>query len=78
MFRGRERQYLDRGRAILDRVAKELDGVGIVESPPRFEGHFMSMIMTAKKTAGGDKPAPPPQGRREPGGSSGAPSRRGP
>ena len=56
MFRGREKQYLDRGRVILNRVAKELEGVGIVESPPRFEGHFMSMIMSAKKSAASEKP----------------------
>ncbi len=77
MFRGRERQYLDRGRTILNRVAKELEGVGIVESPPRFEGHFMSMIMSAKKTAGGEKPAPAPAGKQGPAGGSGAPARRG-
>jgi len=49
MFRGREMQHLDYGRRILDRVMKELDGICIVESNPRVEGHFMSMIMSPKK-----------------------------
>ncbi|HXI02234.1 MAG TPA: translation initiation factor IF-3 [Candidatus Saccharimonadales bacterium] len=71
MFRGRERQYLDRGRKILDRVAKELQEVGIVESPPKYEGHFMSMIMSAKKGAtAGEKPARTGASRRGSGNSS--------
>ncbi len=77
MFRGRERQYLDRGRVILDRVAKELAEIGVVESPPRFEGHFMSMIMSAKRTAGSAAPpARPPAGKPRAGGAAGAPDRR--
>jgi translation initiation factor IF-3 len=59
MFRGRERQYLDRGRVILNRVAKELSEIGVVESPPRYEGHFMSMIMSGKKGGAAEKPARP-------------------
>jgi translation initiation factor IF-3 len=65
MFRGRERQYLDRGRKILERVRDELEGIGIVESPPRYEGHFMSMIMSAKKGAG-EKPAGEGAAKRTP------------
>ena len=51
MFRGREMQHLDYGRRILDRVSAELDGLGIIETSPRVEGHFMSMIMAPKKGA---------------------------
>jgi translation initiation factor IF-3 len=78
MFRGRERQYLDRGRKILDRVAKELQEVGVVESPAKYEGHFMSMIMSAKKGATtGEKPTRTGAGRRGSGNSSsGAAARR--
>ena len=57
MFRGRERQYLDRGRTILKRVADELVDVGVVESGPKYEGHFMSMIMAAKKSLIAEKAA---------------------
>ena len=58
MFRGREKQYLDRGRRILVRVENELEGMGIVETPPRVEGNFMSMIMAPKKGVVVEKPAP--------------------
>ncbi len=58
MFRGREMQHLEYGRRILDRIQNELDGTGIVETPPRVEGHFMSMIMAPKKgVAAAEKPA---------------------
>jgi translation initiation factor IF-3 len=56
MFRGREMQHLDFGRRILDRVTKELDGIGVVEAWPRVEGHFMSMIMSPKKGVVIEKP----------------------
>jgi len=65
MFRGREMQYLDRGRRILDRVRDELQEIGMVEFHPRVEGRFMIMIMSAKKGVGpAEKPAkaaPPPK-----------------
>jgi len=61
MFRGREKQYLDRGRRILDRVQSELDGIGIVETHPRVEGNFMSMIMAPKKGAVVEKAPPKPE-----------------
>jgi translation initiation factor IF-3 len=61
MFRGREMQHLEYGRRILDRVRAELDGTGIVETSPRVEGHFMSMIMAPKKGAApAEKPAAKP------------------
>ena len=56
MFRGREMQHLDFGRRILERVKVELDGVCLVESSPRVEGHFMSMILSPKKGAVVEKP----------------------
>ena len=66
MFRGREMQYLDRGRRILDRVRDELVEIGLVEFHPRVEGRFMIMIMAAKKgIMPAAKPAktPPPAKR---------------
>lgn len=83
MFRGREMQHLDYGRRILDRVRAELEGVGVIETMPRVEGHFMSMIMSPKKgVAPAEKPpaakpaaakrtrktAQPPAEKKEPGG----------
>jgi translation initiation factor IF-3 len=52
MFRGREMQYLDRGRRILDKVRDELAEISVIEFHPRVEGRFMTMIMSAKKGIG--------------------------
>ena len=34
MFRGREAQHLERGRAVLDRLMKDIADIGEVEEPP--------------------------------------------
>jgi translation initiation factor IF-3 len=47
-FRGREVTHSELGRGILDRLAKELEDVGLVESPPRMEGRFMLMLLSPK------------------------------
>ncbi len=46
MFRGREMAYTEHGRKVLDRVAEELQDVGVVESPARMEGRQMNIIMS--------------------------------
>ena len=51
-FRGREVTHAELGRAILDRVAKELEDVGTVETVPRMEGRHMLMLMAPKSGAG--------------------------
>jgi len=70
MFRGREMQHLEYGRRILDRVREELEGIGLIESSPRVEGHFMSMIMTPKKGAVVEKPAKAAPAKTPKGGKS--------
>lgn len=76
MFRGREMQHLEYGRRILDRVRTELDGTGIVETPPRVEGHFMSMIMAPRKGAAPpEKPAAKPAAEMKPHERSTAPAK---
>jgi translation initiation factor IF-3 len=47
-FRGREIVHSEIGKKILDRVAKEIEQVGIVERVPKFEGKSMIMILCAK------------------------------
>jgi translation initiation factor IF-3 len=59
-FRGREVTHSELGRQILDRLAKELDDVGLVESPPRMEGRFMLMLLSPKGTV-----AKKPKGPKE-------------
>ena len=50
MFRGREVTHPEFGRRILERVAKDLEDIGQVESYPRMAGRFMSMVIgTLKK-----------------------------
>src|SRR5699024_6350902 len=38
MFRGRERTHPELGQGILDRVAKDLSGMAVVDSPPSIAG----------------------------------------
>jgi translation initiation factor IF-3 len=51
-FRGREVTHSEIGREILDRLAKELEDVAMVESPPRMEGRFMLMLLSPKASVG--------------------------
>jgi translation initiation factor IF-3 len=50
-FRGREVTHAEIGRGILDRLAAELDDVGMIESPPKMEGRFMLMLLSPKGSA---------------------------
>jgi translation initiation factor IF-3 len=45
MFRGREMVHRQRGRDQLDKVTALLGTMAKVESPPRMEGRFLSMIL---------------------------------
>jgi translation initiation factor IF-3 len=45
VFRGREMEHPERGEAILERVAQEVQDVGRIEQLPRFEGRGMSMVL---------------------------------
>jgi translation initiation factor IF-3 len=45
-FRGREMAFLDKGRAVLDRVKADCEEVGKVEGSPRMEGRYMRMLVT--------------------------------
>jgi translation initiation factor IF-3 len=49
MFRGREVTHPERGTAILDRLAEELAGLGVVEQHPMQEGRNMTMMMAPSK-----------------------------
>ncbi|HSJ16081.1 MAG TPA: translation initiation factor IF-3 [Longimicrobiales bacterium] len=50
MFRGRQMAHPEHGREVLDRVAKELDEIGKVESMPSMEGKLMVMIVAPRKS----------------------------
>jgi translation initiation factor IF-3 len=49
MFRGREVTHPERGTMILDRLAEELSGLGIVEQRPMQEGRNMTMMLGPSK-----------------------------
>ncbi|MEZ4330483.1 MAG: translation initiation factor IF-3 [Myxococcota bacterium] len=51
MFRGREMVHTYRGRDQLDEVLKQLGSIAKVESTPRMEGRFMSMIVIPDRDA---------------------------
>ncbi|MBK7947529.1 MAG: translation initiation factor IF-3 [Deltaproteobacteria bacterium] len=51
MFRGREMVHTYRGREQLDEVLKQLGSIAKVESTPRMEGRFMSMIVVGDRDA---------------------------
>ena len=51
MFRGREMVHTYRGREQLNEVLKQLGAIAKMESSPRMEGRFMSMILVADREA---------------------------
>jgi translation initiation factor IF-3 len=68
-FRGREMAHQNLGRAVLDRLVKEVGEKGIVEFRPRMEGNTMHVIMAPPKqnTGGGGskKPEQKPQQQQQ-------------
>jgi translation initiation factor IF-3 len=48
MFRGREIALSDKGRALLEQIATEVEQAAIVEQLPKFEGRTMIMILAPK------------------------------
>ena len=51
MFRGREQAHPERGRALLQRLYEDLDGLAVIESDPLQEGRNMSMMLAPSKEA---------------------------
>jgi translation initiation factor IF-3 len=49
MFRGREQAHPERGRALLQRLYEDLDGLAVIESQPLQEGRNMSMLLAPGK-----------------------------
>ena len=65
MFRGREQAHPERGRALLQRLFEDLDGLAVIESAPLQEGRNMSMMLApgkevAKEAAAGKAAAEEP------------------
>jgi translation initiation factor IF-3 len=57
MFRGREVTHPERGTALLERLAEELNELAVVEQAPSQDGRNMTMMLAPSKAAlAGDKP----------------------
>ncbi len=54
MFRGREQAHPERGRALLQRLFEDLDGLATIESEPLQEGRNMSMMLAPGKEVARD------------------------
>jgi translation initiation factor IF-3 len=48
IFRGREIVHSERGKELLERIADEIEDIGVVEQLPRLEGRNMTMIISPK------------------------------
>jgi translation initiation factor IF-3 len=57
MFRGREQAHPERGRALLQRLYEDLDGLAVIEAEPLQEGRNMSMLLAPSKEAAKAKQA---------------------
>jgi len=57
MFRGREMSHPERGRALLLKLAEEVQDLGIVESAPLQDGRNMVMMLAPHKNAPVASPA---------------------
>ncbi len=47
-FRGRERDYVDKGRGVMDKFAEACSEYGIIDKKPSFEGRSLTMFMSPK------------------------------
>jgi translation initiation factor IF-3 len=45
LFRGREREHPERGRALIDRMAEDAKGLGHLEGAAVFEGRSMTVVI---------------------------------
>ncbi len=58
MFRGRENEHREFGFNIMERLAKDCDGLGIAESKPRLFGkHLVMMLRPPRASKGTTRPS---------------------
>ena len=46
-FRGREMAHIQRGRVVLDGIARDLEDIATIEKPSKMEGRAMTMVLTS-------------------------------
>lgn len=49
IFRGREIVHLERGEELLERLIREIDGVGKVGQAPKLQGRMLQMVLVPTK-----------------------------
>lgn len=52
MFRGREMLHKELGSKLIDKVIEELEEIAMVEVPPKFQGRFLSIVLSPKGKKG--------------------------
>jgi translation initiation factor IF-3 len=52
LFRGREREHPERGRDLLQRLARDVEPLANVETAPAFEGRSMTMVVAPRGSGG--------------------------
>jgi len=72
-FRGREMAHRDLGRAMLERLVREVGALGVVEAHPRMEGNTMHVIIAPQKKEQVQKP-PKPKPQAQPQSAPAAPA----
>lgn len=48
-FRGREMAHVELGRELLERIAKDVENIGKIESMPKMEGRQMIMVVASMR-----------------------------
>jgi len=56
LFRGREAAYSQQSMGMLVELAKQMEDISIIESPPKMEGRKMMMILSPRKAGGAPAP----------------------
>jgi translation initiation factor IF-3 len=58
MFRGREQAHPERGRALLQRLYDDIEGLATIEQEPEQEGRNMSMLLAPVRAKGSNAERP--------------------
>ncbi|HOM25267.1 MAG TPA: translation initiation factor IF-3 [Thermosynergistes sp.] len=64
-FRGREMSFLDKGRELLERVARDCSDIGRMDAGPIMEGRYMRMTLMPLPQKGKEKKEEAPKAKEE-------------
>ena len=49
-FRGREMEYMEKSKKLLDQCAEELSDIAVIEKPAKIEGRSISLVLAEKRS----------------------------